>query len=95
MTAATIKQKNVIALRGYDYLAIIFSALLGVFIFKGPVYLLVGVLAAISVIAVWKPQIIPLSIFFLNPLAAGKGGMILKILSPAGFLALWFVAVSG
>lgn len=95
MTAATIKQKNVIALRGYDYLALIFSALLGILIFKGPVYLLIGILAVISIIAVWKPQIIPLSIFFLNPLAAGKGGMILKILSPAGFLALWFVAISG
>lgn len=95
MTAATIKQKNVIALRGYDYLALIFSALLGILIFKGPVYLLIGILAVISIIAVWKPQIVPLSIFFLNPLTVGKGGTILGVLSPAGFLALWFVAIGG
>lgn len=90
-----MRQYNIIAVHGYDYLAVLFFTLLGIIVFKGTVYLLLGVLFAVSLIAVWKPKIVPLAVFFLSPLVAGKGEMVFGILSPAAFLALWFIILGG
>jgi O-antigen ligase len=90
-----MRQYSPIAAHGYDYLAVLFFIFFGIFVFKGPIYFLLGILSAVSIIAIWKPKIVPLAVFFLSPLVAGKGEVVFGILSPAALLALWFIILGG
>jgi len=69
--------------------------ILGIAVYGGPTYILFCVLLGVSVIAVWKPKIIPFAVLYLTPLVAGKSGMVLGVLTPASLLALWFTVIGG
>lgn len=69
--------------------------ILGLAVYAGPIYILFSVLFGISVIAIWKPKIIPFAVLYLTPLVVGKSGVVLGVLTPASLLALWFTVIGG